>query len=133
MSPPLLVGYVTALISTLCFGSFAVPVKLPSVISLNVHPLAFQTYKTTMCVATAWISLVVPVYGDGGDGGEEGWTLTKLQYTPWGIVSGIFWVPGGVMAIYAVQNAGLAVAQGTWSSLIVAVSFAWGMIVFGER
>eukprot|EP00518_Triparma_eleuthera_P012341 CAMPEP_0182468844 /NCGR_PEP_ID=MMETSP1319-20130603/16133_1 /TAXON_ID=172717 /ORGANISM="Bolidomonas pacifica, Strain RCC208" /LENGTH=370 /DNA_ID=CAMNT_0024669091 /DNA_START=99 /DNA_END=1208 /DNA_ORIENTATION=- len=133
MSPPLLFGYATALISTLCFGSFAVPVKLPSVASLNVHPLAFQTYKTAMCAATAWTSLVLPVYTDGRDGEREGWRRTELQYTPWGIVSGVFWVPGGVMAIYAVQNAGLAVAQGTWSSLIVAVSFAWGMAVFGER
>ena len=132
MSPPLIVGYVCALISTVCFGSFAVPVKLPSVVPLDVHPLAFQTYKTLMCCATSWISLVVPVYSEGG-GDEEEWSLVSFQYTPWGIVSGMFWVPGGVMAIYAVQNAGLAVAQGTWSSLIVVVSFVWGMLVFGER
>ena len=31
------------------------------------------------------------------------------------------------------HESGLAVAQGTWSSLIVVVSFVWGMLVFGER
>jgi len=36
------------------------------------------------------------------------------------------------MAIFAVRNAGLAVSQGTWSSMIVAVSFVWGIFVFGE-
>ena len=108
MGPPLLTGYVCAFISTVCFGSFAVPVKLPYVLPLDVHPLAFQTYKTLMCLATAWLSLVIPVYdGDGDDGDDDGnWTVVGFQYTPWGIVSGMFWVPGGVMAIYAVQNAG---------------------------
>ncbi len=36
------------------------------------------------------------------------------------------------MAIYAVKNAGLAVSQGLWSSIIVLVSFVWGIFVFQE-
>lgn len=44
----------------------------------------------------------------------------------------MFWVPSGVAAIYAIRNAGLAVAQGTWSSLIVMVSFSWGIFIFRE-
>ncbi|GMH68793.1 hypothetical protein TrLO_g1824 [Triparma laevis f. longispina] len=130
--PALFVGYIAALIATLSFGSFAVPVKLPQIIPLNVHPLAFQSYKTLMCVCTAWLCFIVPVYNDE----DESWsfvTLASLEYTPWGIISGLFWVPGGAMAIYAVQNAGLAVAQGTWSSLIVVVSFVWGILVFDEK
>ncbi|GMH82268.1 hypothetical protein TrVE_jg4837 [Triparma verrucosa] len=127
--PGLFVGYVAAFIATACFGSFAVPVKLPQIVPLNVHPLAFQSYKTLMCVATAWLCFVVPVYDD-----EDGtWSFVGFEYTPWGIISGLFWVPGGAMAIYAVQNAGLAVAQGTWSSLIVVVSFVWGILVFDEK
>ena len=34
--------------------------------------------------------------------------------------------------VIAVTNAGLAIGQGTWSSLIVLVSFFWGEIVFKE-
>ena len=41
-------------------------------------------------------------------------------------------MPAGIAAIYAVKNAGLAVSQGTWSSIIVLVSFVWGIGVFGE-
>ena len=37
--------------------------------------------------------------------------MADLALTPWGLVSGIFWVPGGISAVYAVQNAGLATAQ----------------------
>lgn len=39
-------------------------------------PLVMQTYKTTMCFLTSWIVLAF---------GEE------LTFTPWGIVSGLFW------------------------------------------
>jgi hypothetical protein len=37
-----------------------------------------------------------------------------------------------VAAIYAVQNAGLALSQGLWSSIIVLVSFVWGIFIFHE-
>ena len=53
-------------------------------------------------------------------------------FTPYGIVSGIFWVPAGVAAVYSVQNAGLALSQGLWSSIIVLVAFVWGIFVFRE-
>lgn len=47
-------------------------------------------------------------------------------------VSGLFWVPGATAGIYGIQNAGLAVSVGTWSSIIVISSFCWGILVFRE-
>jgi hypothetical protein len=120
--PSLFLGYASALTACVCFGSFAVPVKSPSLASLDVHPLTFQTYKTAVCLLTSWLSLL-PWSGS--------WPAPV--FTAWGVVSGLFWVPGGVCAIYAVQNAGLAVAQGVWSTGIVLVSFAWGLVVFREE
>ena len=55
------------------------------------------------------------------------------RFTTYGILSGLFWVPGGVAGIYGIRSAGLAVAVGTWSSLIVLTSFAWGVFVFEEH
>jgi len=49
------------------------------------------------------------------------------------IVSGMFWVPGGIGAIYSVKHCGLAVGQGVWSSLIVIISFSWGIFFFHEK
>jgi hypothetical protein len=71
-----------------------------------------------MCFLCCWIILLL---------GEP------LRFTPWGIVSGLFWVPGGVAGIYAIRNAGIAMAVGTWSSIIVLTSFTWGILVFEER
>lgn len=115
------IGWTAALISAIAFGSFAVPIKGRAANSVNIDPLCMQTYKTTMCFVTAWIVLLLPPSNP-----------TPLTFTPWGIVSGMFWVPGGTLAIFAVRNAGLAVSQGTWSSMIVAVSFIWGIFGFHE-
>ena len=110
-------GWIAALVSAFAFGSFAVPIKGEAANSVDIDPLVMQTYKTTICFLTSWLVLL---YGQ------------EFTYTPWGIVSGIFWIPGGTMAIFAVRNAGLAVSQGTWSSMIVAVSFIWGIFGFHE-
>ena len=45
------------------------------------------------------------------DSKRDVWVTADLVLTPWGLVSGIFWVPSGVSAVYAVQNVGLATAQ----------------------
>lgn len=87
--------------------------------SILIDYFGFQTYKTAMCFLTCW--LIIPL------GGEP------CRFTPWGIVSGLFWVPGGWAGIYAIRTAGLAVAKGTWSSVIVLTSFAWGIFIFEEH
>ena len=56
----------------------------------------------------------------------------NVVFTPWGIISGLFWVPGGVATIFAVKEAGLAVGIGVGSSFIVLVSFVWGIFIFNE-
>lgn len=50
-----------------------------------------------------------------------------------GIVSGLFWVPGGTAGIYGIRNAGLAISVGTWASIMVITSFCWGVFVFHEK
>lgn len=112
-------GWISAFISCIAFGSFAVPVKVKRARECNVDPLVFQSYKTFMCFITSF--LTIPIF------------KVDFNFTPYGIVSGIFWVPAGVAAIYAVQNAGLAVSQGLWSSIIVLVSFTWGIFFFHEQ
>lgn len=57
----------------------------------------------------------------------------EFSFTPWGIVSGFFWVPGGVAMVYAIKAAGLAIGMGIGSSFIVLVSFTWGIFIFEEK
>lgn len=104
---------------------------------MDIHPLVFQSHKTLWVLLTSL--LVVP--------------FAPVRLSPWGIVSGLFWVPAGVAAVVSVKHvgtpaprrlhcavdahadehrAGLGVGQGVWSSLIVLVSFTWGAVVFQE-
>ena len=108
-------GWTGAIVASLSFGSFGVPIKTS--VHVEVDPLVMQSYKTMVCFVTCWLVLFM---------GET------VRWTPWGIVSGIFWVPAATCGIYGIRNAGLAVAVGTWSSIVVVTSFFWGIIVFQE-
>ena len=112
-------GYAAAVAAAFCLGSFGVPAKSEVVRRLDVDPLVMQSYKTTLCFLMS--SPMVMLLGE------------RPRFTKWGILSGVFWVPGGAAGIYGIRKAGLAVAVGTWSSLVVLTSFCWGIHVFGER
>jgi len=115
-------GLICAFIGCLGFGSFGAPLKCNAVNMVNggkgPDPFVLQTYKSAMCFLTSWLVLLL-----GAD----------FVFTPWGIISGILWVSGGVGGIYGIRNVGLAISVGTWSSITVLVSFAWGIFVFGEQ
>mmetsp|Transcript_65815 Transcript_65815/g.174499 ORF Transcript_65815/g.174499 Transcript_65815/m.174499 type:complete len:380 (-) Transcript_65815:191-1330(-) len=102
--------------SWLAFGSFAVPMKWKSVTDAQVHPLIYQCYKTFWTFATS--HLVVFWIG--------------YEFSWYGIISGLSWVPAGVAAVIAVQNVGMAAGQAVWQVTIIATSCVWGFAVFGE-
>ena len=54
-------GWMAALGGMLAFGSFGVPIKSKVARNLDIDPLVFQTYKTTMCFLTSWLVLL---YGE---------------------------------------------------------------------
>ena len=112
-----LIGWLAVIIACLAFGSFAVPMKAEAVVKVHVHPLVFQSYKTFWVFITSFLTAF--------------WY--PVEFTPWGIVSGLSWVPAGVAAVVSVQHIGLGVGQGTWSSIIVLVSFLWGVLYFEEK
>eukprot|EP00557_Chaetoceros_sp_GSL56_P006594 CAMPEP_0176487788 /NCGR_PEP_ID=MMETSP0200_2-20121128/6337_1 /TAXON_ID=947934 /ORGANISM="Chaetoceros sp., Strain GSL56" /LENGTH=398 /DNA_ID=CAMNT_0017884677 /DNA_START=110 /DNA_END=1303 /DNA_ORIENTATION=- len=111
-----LCGWTVGVIGALCLGSFGVPIKLIS--KADVDPLVLQSYKSIVCFLTCW--LIIPL-------GEP------FKFTPLGLVSGLFWVPGATAGIYGIRNAGLAISVGTWSSIMVMTSFCWGIFVFHEK
>ncbi|KAL7543860.1 hypothetical protein ACHAXR_013229 [Thalassiosira sp. AJA248-18] len=115
--PHYVLGWFAAFVGTIGFGSFAVPIKGDAANSVDIDPLVMQSYKSLMCFLTSWLVILL---------GQE------VTFTWWGIVSGLFWVPGGAFNIFAIRNAGLAISQGVVASSIVMVSFIWGNIIFRE-
>ena len=108
-------GWAAAVVAVIAWGSFGAPLKTTAKVEVNFFVM--QTYKTVICFLTCW--LVLPLGVD-------------MRWSNWGIVSGLFWVPGASCGIYGIRNAGLAVAQGTWSAIQVLVSFIFGIIIFQE-
>lgn len=108
-------GWVAAVVAVIAWGSFGAPLKTSAKVEVNFFVM--QTYKTVICFLTCWLVLLLGV---------------DLRWSNWGIASGLFWVPGAACGIYGIRNAGLAVAQGTWSAIQVLVSFVFGIIIFQE-
>lgn len=108
-------GWAAAVVAVIAWGSFGAPLKTSAKVEVNFFVM--QTYKTVICFLTCWLVLLLGV---------------ELRWSNWGIVSGLFWVPGAACGIYGIRNAGLAVAQGTWSAIQVSVSFIFGIIIFQE-
>lgn len=79
--------------------------------------LSFQSYKTIVLFATCWLVMFMGI---------------EVRWTPWGIVSGSLWVTGGCGGVFAIRNAGMAVAVGTWASVMVMMNFLWGILIFQE-
>jgi glucose uptake protein GlcU len=108
-------GWIAAAIAALTYGSYGVPVK--ATLDIDVDPLVLQSYKTSVLFAMSWIVLLL---------GEE------AKWTWHGIVAGFLWVSGGSFGILGIRNAGMAVAVGTWASVMVLINFLWGIVIFRE-
>jgi glucose uptake protein GlcU len=109
-------GWAAAILAVFAWGTFGVPLKVNTDVEVNFFVM--QSYKTIVCFLTSFLVILL---------GEP------VRWTPWGIVSGIFWVPGAACGIFGIRNAGIAVAVGTWSSIQVVVSCVFGIIIFQEK
>jgi glucose uptake protein GlcU len=113
-------GLVAALFGSFCYGSYGVPVKATA--GIDVHPLILQTYKTSVVFVCSWAFLFLILDVEA----------RNSNWTPLGLVSGFLWVTGGCFGNYAIRTAGIALAVGTWASVMVLVNFVWGILVFHE-
>lgn len=140
--PQVILGWFAAFVGAIGFGSFAVPIKGEAANSVDIDPLVMQSYKSLMCL---WVHLPVLfitwyvhqhifliylhflcLHHIISYRSLTSWLVILLgqevTFTWWGLVSGLFWVPGGAFNIFAIRNAGLAISQGIVASSIVMVS-----------
>jgi Transmembrane family, TMEM144 of transporters len=108
-------GWIAGIIAALAYGSFGVPIRETK--DIDVHPLVFQSYKTTTMFFLSWFVILMGV---------------TPSWTPWGLVSGGLWVLGGTGGILAIRYAGLAIAVGTWASVMITINFVVGILFFKE-
>lgn len=109
-------GWLAAPLAALSYGSFGVPIRGTK--HIPVHPLMMQSYKTLVMFVTCW--------------GVAWWGVDISEFTKWGLASGFLWVVGGTGGVYGIRMAGLAIAVGTWASIMVMIIFLFGIVVFRE-
>jgi hypothetical protein len=115
-------GWTAGIVALLCYGMYGIPIKQSEKIFQNnnmmsVHPFILQSYKTVTMFVCSFFVLFLGV---------------SLRFTSWGILSGLLWVLGGSGGILAIQNVGMSVAVGIWSSVMVMSNFVWGIVIFRE-
>ena len=93
------IGYLAAAGAILCFGSFGVFIKAPAVRKANVDPVVFQCYYSLAVFLTTWVLLI----------------FDSFAFTWHGVGGAALWVPASLLAIVAINLAGMAIAQGVWS------------------
>eukprot|EP00929_Paragymnodinium_shiwhaense_P082780 TRINITY_DN43794_c0_g1_i1.p1 TRINITY_DN43794_c0_g1~~TRINITY_DN43794_c0_g1_i1.p1 ORF type:complete len:450 (+),score=82.28 TRINITY_DN43794_c0_g1_i1:133-1350(+) len=91
--------------------------KSKAVVEAQVHPLIYQAYKSFWVFATCWLVLL----------------FEPFEFSYWGILSGLSWVPAGVGAVIAVQNVGIAYGQALWQVTIILTNFVWGFGILKDE
>lgn len=142
-------GWIASFFAALTYGSYGVPIKETK--KMDVHPLVLQVWycssyhwffpnDLSILATCCWVSHTHPSFAPKSYKTLvfflTCWFVILLgvqpRWTPWGILSGLLWVSGGTGGIYGIRNAGMALAVGTWASVMVMINFIWGILIFHE-
>lgn len=115
-------AFLFALIGSFSMGSYSVPIKAPSVLSANVHPLVFQCYKSFWVFSLGWLFIFVNLLRE----------KPAYQFTYWGILGAAAWIPSGLGTIAAVPRLGVGMTAVINTGASACLQFLVGQLV-GER
>jgi len=110
-------GYFAAVGSALCNGSFGTISKFDRVQKAAIPFPIFAFWNTVGIVISSIFFLAA----------------TPRVFTPWGLLSGLFFVLSMAITFLAIARLGLGSATGIWSGTAIVVSFTWGVKVQGEE
>jgi len=112
-------AFTFALIGGFSMGTYPVPIKAPSVLKANVHPMIFQCYKSFWVFVLGFGFIFL--------------NLARGQpaYVPtyWGILGAAAWIPSGLGTIAAVPRLGVGMAIVINTGTSSALQFLTGFLV----
>ena len=106
-------GLIASIGSALCWGTFFVPVR-----KVNIGNIWQLQGSTGIGV----ILFAIPVGFFWG-----------FEILPSGLLSGVIWTVGNLLALYSVRLIGLSRTSPFLSGFSILVSFLWGILLFGEK
>ena len=108
-----LLGLISSVGSAISWGTFFVPVRKVNVV--NILQLQGST-------GIGVILFAIPIG-----------FLWGFEILPSGILSGVIWTAGNVLALYSVRLIGLSRTSPFLAGFSIIVSFLWGILFFGEK
>lgn len=105
-------------------GAYPVPIKAPSVLKADPHPVIFQCYKTFWVFATGWLFILANVIQ-----GKE----LIFEFTWWGVVSAAGWIPSGLGTIAAVPRIGVSMGIAINTSTASMLTFLVFWLILKEK
>lgn len=109
------IGYIFAVLTILCFGSWAVPTK-----TLKIESTALAFWLT---VGHLLLSILVFLFVSQS---------ISLNDFIGPFMAGVLWAIGIVLAYIGIKNLGITRALGIWVPVIIITSTLWGLIYFKE-
>jgi len=119
-----LLALVYSILGGFFMGAYPVPIKAPSVLKADPHPVVFQCYKTFWVFATGWLFVIANLI--------QGKALV-FEFTWWGVVSAAGWIPSGLSTIASVPRLGVGMAIAVSTGTASVLSFLVFWLVLGEK
>lgn len=110
-------GFILAIASAVCNGSFAAAQKAPPVQRAAPHPIIFNSF-VGLGVVVSSICVMPFLHLLEAD----------LKFNPLGSLSGMLFVGATLFSFLAIPRLGLAIAQGTWGGAALLTAFLWGVL-----
>eukprot|EP00929_Paragymnodinium_shiwhaense_P076234 TRINITY_DN39158_c0_g2_i1.p1 TRINITY_DN39158_c0_g2~~TRINITY_DN39158_c0_g2_i1.p1 ORF type:complete len:429 (-),score=87.41 TRINITY_DN39158_c0_g2_i1:221-1507(-) len=118
------VAFCYAILGGFFMGSYPVPIKAPSVLEANAHPVIFQCYKSFWVFVTGWLCVAYRFVGAQDP---------VFRFSWWGVLSAAVWIPGGLATIAAVPRLGMGLTVVVTSGMSSSLSFFVFWLVLGEK
>ena len=108
------IGFLTAMGAALAWGSYNVPFKK----SPSVNIIQFQALMSVGAFLFALIAVLAVGY--------------SFKLNSYAFISGVLWAIANAISLIAINNIGLSKAAPIWMSMVITVSFLWGVFLFNE-
>jgi len=123
-------GYILGALSAVFNGSFASIFKTEKVAAAKLDPMLFQLYVSAGVFLSSFV--VIPFLSYNKELTGKPTAGTALVFEPLGLVAGALFVLAISFSFLAVDCIGVALGQGVWGGIAIVVSYAWGVIAFGN-
>ena len=107
-------GFLAAIGTALAWGSYMVPFK-------KFPPVSLVQFQLLVAISIFLSTLLVCLILN-----------YPLSFNMYGIAAGLIWATGNPISLQAVSDLGLSRALPIFLSIVITVSFLWGVLVFNE-